>query len=333
MLTKDELLSNSWTLMRGDGLVLAPSVQFDPSGRLEELDHHGEARWELSADALRFFTETGVTSSTFAHCQGLQRGERRLVGWFDLEGAERFLHILRPNEGFPARRLASIYEDLGRSDVLTVIFNSAGNLLKPFAETQWEFYRLPYTMGTDTVRFAEGSQPHWYLDQRDQIIGQLRHIITGKYRKILFLGISSGGYAAIYFSEEIARLCPGYEIFCYAIQPQVMQNQQARRDFVSRFDMPMRSIILTDHAARNIGPLVLDLPVLVRRGQARERPVRHQIYFDGENPSEIFHVSNLEGFNNVTLNPLPLGLPHAKGCNAIFRSFRVQSEMMLEACR
>jgi len=333
MLTRDELVSNSWTLMRSDGRILGSSVRFHPSGRIEDLDHHGEARWEHSSDTLRFFTKSGVASSTFSHCQQLRRGERRLVGWFDLDGAERSLHILRPNDGFPARRLATIYEDLGRSDVLTVIFNSAGNLLKPFAETKWEFYRLPYTMGTDTVRFAEGSQPHWYLDQRDQIIAQLRHLISGKYRKILLLGNSSGGYAAIHFSEEIARLCPGCQVFCYAIQPQVMQNPQARQDFVSRFAMPTRSIILTDHAARNIGPVVLDLPVLVRRGQARERPVRHQIYFDEENPSEIFHVRNLEGFENVTLNPFPLGLPHAKGCNAIFRSFRVQSEMILEACR
>lgn len=334
-LDRASLSGREWRFRLGNGHVIAERLVLEADGRIGGYSHPNEAGWRLIDGALLFVTAGGAVSTLFDRVLRLPDGSPCFQGYFQLDpGAEKpMLHVLEPAGDLPYRPLTSVSLKLGDHPALLVIFNSAGSPFLGLRETHWEFHDLPHHVGIDALRFAEAAPAFWYMDKQPEILDHLLALARGRYRQVLLLGMSSGGYAAIRAAEHLARADSSLDIASFSINPQTVHNPAARAWLTTHFEEPQRSIVLGGETTAALRGGVIDLPDLLREDLPQGARLIHHVHFDSGNPSEAYHAGFLREMPRVQLHAHALGMDHAEGCAAIFASGQLQDAIIDTAYR
>jgi predicted esterase YcpF (UPF0227 family) len=222
-----------------------------------------------------------------------------------------------------------------QSKTLLVIFNSAhrpyeGREYGP--QWRWEFYELPEKIGVDHVRLAEGNQPlHWYTNKTKHILALLEGIIKTGYKQVVLCGMSSGGYASLWFAETLSRIFPGVMFRTSTINPQTGHAAEHRK-FLEPMDV-FRPALIANEALQQRDCEETEIATLAAaRAKAKKTNISHTIYYDGSNQAEVYYVNLVAHFPGFTLKPEMFGVGHMSGCIAFYERRLVHIEVEA-ACR
>ncbi|WP_373746666.1 hypothetical protein [Neisseria dentiae] len=201
-----------------------------------------------------------------------------------------------------------------RSDTLMVIFNSAGEEYDGRSVFH-EFYNAPYQFAVDYIRISQSKPSRVYLDDYKRIESLIG--LNG-YQKIVFLGMSIGGFAAVWFAETMARKNPSVEYFSVAVQPLISLNQEFAAKIKTEFSLGYRAKTITDDItdAYEEEGLCLDLAEYL---QEHIDNARHYVVYDALNKAEKFSSDRLVS-DRTLMTGFDYGVGHAEGCIRIYKT-------------
>lgn len=312
----DRLKNTRWRYRNDSNQIFSDNVWLCGDGTISGYDHPNERYWRVDHTGLGFYNEENVKTTDFSFL--LNHGDQfRFTGRFLLAQDKIHNHILEYIQGKDENFLSELYAvqhynvSHRKSDTLLLIFNSVGNLYNGI-DTNWEFYNLPYRCGTDFIRFSE-SFPNWYCDKKELIFKTLENLVQN-YRKIISVGMSAGGYAALIYSELLASKCNNTQFFTITLNPQTSLTVEDRRCIIENFKEPYRPAIPTDYAlkASELGDLDLN-SFLVNQ----IKNLQHEIYYDSMNKCEQYFISKLN-LTRVRLIGLPMNNDHAEFIRKIY---------------
>jgi hypothetical protein len=149
-LLEQRLRSSLWEFGHADGVVIAPTVQFEARGKLAGHVHHNEAGWRVQDDCLEFVGSSGAVTSQFRDAEVAEDGQLTLRGRFlgDPDGDIAF--TLRESNAKPAAVGASL------TPRRNLVVMRAGNKAlfpdwKPTANRSWDL----------AISFYGEGQPEW----------------------------------------------------------------------------------------------------------------------------------------------------------------------------
>lgn len=201
-----------------------------------------------------------------------------------------------------------------RSDTLLVIFNSAAGEYDGKL-TFYEFYHTPYQFAVDYIRISQSAPTRVYLDDFEKIE---KLINLNSYKKVVFLGMSIGGYASIWFAENLARKNIDTKYISITIQPISSLSKEFSEIMRMKYQDGYRAKTLTDEIIKSYesSGFTLDLSELLRDPLEN---ATHYVAYDALNDAEKEHMSNL--LSNRTLQTaFAYGNNHAEGCGHIYNS-------------
>lgn len=177
-------------------------------------------------------------------------------------------------------------------------------------------YHLPNNLSVDYMRFSSTNTPRsWYSDKIDRVYPQLKSCVLAGYKKIVFCGMSAGGYASIMYAELLSEEYKDHDIETISFNPTLLLGKKYFSE-ISQFAEPIRSS-LPPKPLNRLDKRPVDIPDIVSRGSGR---VRHEIHFDSLNIFETFQVEKMPKLPNVTLVPHAFGVGHGAGTIKIFNS-------------
>lgn len=329
--------NQSFILKAADGHVVASNLIFRADGTVEGFDDENSIEWEIELETLSLYFKFVKSRSLFARFNKVIEFSARnkfRVGKFYFDGKKPTLATLAPELETARkkfRRCHVVTSLQGRSKTLLVTFNGTGNFAG-LRDTKWEFYNLPFIADLDYVHFSESRPSHWYLDQTRSIISILRGCISTGYEKVILCGMSSGGYASIYFAEALAREFRNIDFKSYSINPQTIHSLEARNEVLQRFPDNMRPIVITNAELKNRDCDSTELNEIISESDAGNIcNAQHSIFFDSQNECDTFYSSFLAEFSRVKMYPKALGLSHGDGCASIFHMDMIQKEIIRES--
>lgn len=201
-----------------------------------------------------------------------------------------------------------------RSDTLLVIFNSAGGEYNG-KTVNYEFYHIPNQFAVDYIRLSQSSPTRVYLDDFEKIESLIN---INDYKKIVFLGMSIGGYASIWFAETLARKNRNIEYSSISVQPLSDLSQKFADLMRMKYRDGYRAKTLTDNLIEEYEAkgLTLELSKLLKEPLDN---VTHYIAYDALNDAEKESAGKL-----ISSRVLPAAFSyacnHAEGCGRIYNS-------------
>jgi hypothetical protein len=283
----------------------------------------------MEENTLKLRSHEGKHVATFD--QMIQSGHKPLI----LIGREHrdsnmelgiYLTPMHPCRGASTASFQSRITLNEKKDVLLVIFNSLGVPFDRY-DTHWEFYDLPHRLDISHVNFAEVSsslcldiQPMWYMDRIEAICNTLSGILSQGYSTCLICGGSSGGYASLLFSEILCRSFPNVNFRTFNINPQTVLSKMHQYYLEFAIDRNFLAARIDHGNLAERGLVAHDIPDIMRMEPIENRNIKHHVFFDSLNPAEAYHTDQIKEFSSVQLHPIPLGLPHIKGCAKIHES-------------
>lgn len=316
-----EYLKNTRWRFRGDkGNIISDNLWLCEDGLIRGYTHENEYAWKVDEKGLNFLNIYGDITSR--------------LGFLDIKGNRKSFyghlnddvnhHTLEFLSGEGSNFLSELHTTAvfgNFTDTLLVIFNGAGT---PYdgIDTRWEFYHLPYKLSLDFIRFSELSPIVWYLDKTYKIKNILGNIIR-QYKNVIFVGASAGGFASMYFSEILASQFAEVQFHSYVINPQTTLSINHRRHIVERFEQPLRPVLPSDFVCFNKDAQIDDIETLLSNNNDN---VKHNIYYDCENPCEKFYVERLNS-SHINLKGYPLNGGHADSGIKIFETQDLQRDI------
>ncbi|WP_244113778.1 hypothetical protein [Burkholderia cepacia] len=316
------IIDNPLRFKLGDGSVSKSNLILRSSGEIE--GGVDEISWKTEDGALLFFDKEGKNCTRFDSIifESPERWQMYGSG-FSLEKKNRSIRILEPlTAGHWNHLVSKINIEIGKnfeSEALLVIFNSAGCSFgsRGPGGTRWEFFGLPISLSMDFVRFSESGPAHWYLYDVQYIIDSITGLInSGKYKYVFMCGMSSGGYAGIFYSEKLSDLHPTVNFVSLAINPQTGHAPEHRKFLRESIKENLPAIISDDcYAARSHDET--DIRNIILNRDDREN-LKHKIFYDSLNAAEQYYAEMLTGLKQVNTFPHKLGMNHFDGCMTLF---------------
>lgn len=327
-LTPTLLYTRRWAYGPADGAVVwGNTLRFAPAtlprhdaveGRISGYGDPNERFWRLDAGALTLLDADWRPTSRLDRVS-LIDGEPAITGphLINRGGTHRLLampqRLAWPADVLPLRILPRLSD---RRRPLLVIFNSMGDPLQWDGFVRWAYRRATADPTIDFLRLAETAQPHsWYLRDETFIRRTLAAAAAGRPRVVL-AGNSSGGYAALRSGLWMAEQGLAPDIRTLTVNPQTALSLAHRLRLWSR---------AWDHLL----PASIEDDVLALTGcrdpDLRARPVRrfvrlrHDVWYDADNPAECAHVRRVAGLPGLQTHPVPVGGVHKDGIFAMER--------------
>jgi hypothetical protein len=292
-----------------EGGSLGEAIRFLPDGRVLGAFDARDARW-AQADGMLTVSD----------------GERAVWVFDRREMVAGRETVLGTAEG-EAIMLTPFLADLESVQLLAdpnrpilVVFNSAASPIKT-PETDWEF-KEQVLSGHDLTLFAEHGDPSfWFINKTGRVLDRLRHLPACGYRRFLFLGLGSGGYAALMFAELFSHEFHDCAVRSVTINPHTalgLEHEEAIRAACEPALLP--SFPSPDVLAQKDCP-VSSIRELVRMStRRREGDVQHRLLYDEGSPAGVYFAHPLDDLSGFTLQGVQLGQPEAEGAAAILRS-------------
>ena len=199
-----------------------------------------------------------------------------------------------------------------KNNILFVIFNSAGEEYNS-DKVNFELFNLPNSYNADYIRIAQSSPSRWYLDDME-LIKQL--VFSREYKKVVCIGMSMGGYAAVWLSETLASIKKETRFYSIAIQllssiePEYLKFYKQTNSDEQRSKTPDFNIV-SEYQKKNI-------PLNIKQMLSENKNnILHHVIYDALNESEIAGVEELKS-NRVKILSIPYGTDHADGCYKIY---------------
>ncbi len=322
------LLNTRWRFRGNNGNVISDNLWLCQNGLIGGYTHHNEFSWDVVDGCLNFYTKDGVLSSIFNHKLSDEDGQhiRHLKGNFLLaeKPTNHALDLLSDESSYILCELNADLVLSNKSDTLFVIFNGNAHLYNGSKTNYWEFFSMPLMESADICRISEGSIVGWYIDKTQRVLSILRGIVTN-YKKVIFCGMSAGGFASIYFGEIIAREYKNIKFYTFTFNPQTTLEKLHRRRLVELFDMPTRPAVLNDFTFNKRDSEIYDLNSFIDNDEILN--IDHNIYYDCKNPCEQYYIDYLTISNRLKINPYHLGLNHSDGIERIYKTYDVHREI------
>ncbi|WP_019520660.1 hypothetical protein [Faucicola boevrei] len=322
-----EYLSNTrWRFRGKNGNIISDNLWLCQNGLVGGYTHHNEFSWGIVNGCLSFYTKDGVLSSTFNYKLLDGKHIRHFKGDF-LLGANPTNHALDFLSDEGSYFLSELNTELTLSNIsktLFVVFNGNAHLYDGSKTGYWEFFSIPLMEGVDICRISEGSIVGWYIDKTKRVLSVLRSIVTN-YHKVVFCGMSAGGFASIYFSEVLASEYKNINFYTFTFNPQTTLERLHRRKLVELFDMPRRPAVLNDFTFNNRDSEICSLNSFIDNCEITN--VIHNIYYDCGNPCEQYYIDCLNFSNRLIINSYNFGLNHSDGIERIYRTYDAHREI------
>lgn len=225
------------------------------------------------------------------------------------------IHYISFTENSNSKPLMQTKLDISLSnkeDSLVIIFNSAGEEYNGY-NIHYEFSKLPIKNGVDFIRVAQSSPSRWYLDDLE-IIQSI--IASRKYKKVISIGMSMGGYASIWLTEKLSEMNTTTNYYTIAVQTLSSLNRDFLESFRNKFSDEYRSKTPDWQVIENYEKQNFELD-LVKLVSTRKNNVEHHIIYDVLNESESYNAHRLKS-DRVNILSIPYGVDHSEGCYKIY---------------
>lgn len=293
---------------------------FGIDGKIYNYSHPNEQYWQVKDDKLHIYSKNQTLTLTQKdiNYQNSNKTSIKNIALNFIAGNTLhyldFLEINHEEKRKPVKYVNFEASFSNRSDTLLVIFNSAGGEYNG-QTVKHEFYHLPYKYSVDYIRISQSVPTRWYLDNYRQIETM---IMMNEYKHIVLLGMSIGGYGAIWFAERLARNNPLVRYSSIAVQPQSSLDINFSESIKQQYSDSYRAKTPTDEIVKhyNSQNLILDLSVLL---QQPIHNVKHYVVYDMLNTAEKNHTKKLIS-DRTTLMDFHLQLNHSEGCVEIYHS-------------
>lgn len=288
---------------------------FGIDGKIYNYDNHKESFWSVKDDTMHIANQNGENWLISMAYQENADGCLSVVLDNQLEKDRHFLQFLKNQDNKPKEYL-KIDTSFGGHDTLMVIFNSAGEEFFGF-ESRYEFYHLPFAYPTDYIRISQSAPSRWYLDDM-ALIKQV--VLLNNYKKIICLGSSMGGYAAMWLCEYLSPKIPQTNLYAIAVQAMSSLSPEFANIIKQKFsekDKQRSKTATTDRAMdyQKSGKII-DLAQYL----AVYRPnVVHYHLYDVLNDFERLNANHIQS-GRVQNIAMPFGLNHIDGCYEINQS-------------
>ena len=317
-----KLIANKSALYKSStGEIWGQGIFFGINGEIYNYHNPNEKYWKVEDGCLKIYNENQeliLEQETVSYTNTHQKSIKQISLNFLFGKDKHYLDFLRIKDtSRTVKPLNFLNIDAcfsNRSDTLLVIFNSAGGEYN--GQTVFhEFYHTPYQFAVDYIRISQSKPTRVYLDSYQKIEALVN---INNYKKIVFLGMSSGGYAALWFAETIARKNPLTDYCSIAIQPLTSLKQDFADQMRMRFSDGDRAKTLTNEIINEYiaQGLELDLSEYLKE---HINNVCHYVVYDALNEAEA--ISSMKIISNrTTLTGFDYGLNHSEGCIRIYDS-------------
>jgi hypothetical protein len=234
--------------------------------------------------------------------------------------------------------LYSRWDHQSGSSALLVYFNGYGNQAKG-VQTRLDSFATLSLHGTSTLWFAEAGDLSWYTAFDERIQETIRFAARAAgIRRLLLLGSSAGGYAAIRHAALIHDVDAELDSVCaVAVNPQsgfsaarlntirarMAEMRWPAADLGLNPILPRTGRIHPDHGA----VVSDDLCQLLARPRQRADATEFHVYYDAGNPIDSGFAEPLGGALGVHLHPAMVGKSHRDSCGAVLTSEPVQARI------
>ena len=306
-----ELLPPLWRITGEDGQALARSLRFLSDGRLLGAADERLARWELSEGKLLVAPAAGEASCTFDRRE-LRRRRDTMLGVSVLSNGEVALSADLDD-------LLSVGSLARPSGPLLVAFNSNEHPFDGHGYPDWEFEDCVTRTNSDFVMFAERDDPpFWFLNKTARVLTRLRQLPASGYQELVFVGQSSGGFAAILFAELLSYEFPACRIRSITVNPQTTHGSEHEQSIRAAAAPEMLPRFVEPDTLMQKDCGVADIRELVRMSKRkRGHLVEHRVLYDDGNAAEAYQAHPIDDLDGFHLQPVTLGLPHAQGIVSI----------------
>lgn len=319
-----KLIGNWWVYRAGDGHIYG-EVFFEADGRIVGYEHPNEYAWGFEGDQLYFLSKDGNVTIVFE--PPVMRSTGELFFTRDIEDKE-WRVTLEPVVSETEVVHSRLYAELcltphDKSNTLMIIFNSADCIFSN-EEVTWEFYSLPISERVDYLRMAESSDPGWYIDKKDEVIG-LMESCAKKYKKIIVLGVGTGGFAAILYAEMLAKHYGGKLIRTFTINPQTDHSEKMASHMREQYQRPHRGRLISDERFMHAD---ISLLSLVKNMQDSSGNLRHKIYYDSGSLVEKDYLVEIGYFEHVDFKSYSFGYNHSDAIWHIYNEGEILTDII-----
>ncbi|OOS26182.1 hypothetical protein B0681_03320 [Moraxella porci DSM 25326] len=290
------------------------SLFFGIDGKIYNYHNDNEKYWKVENDKLYILNQNMENNLV---SQKITLGQKILSLAMNQIHGDAKHHLTFTQEYNSNKALNYLKVDLSfsnKSDTLMVIFNSAGEEYNGHS-VQYEFFNTPLMHDLDYIRVAQSAPSRWYLDDMD-IIKQL--IKSREYKNIVCIGMSMGGYAAMWIAETLSQEDKITSYHAIAIQVLSSIDKLFLIDLKKKESDEKRSKTPTYDIVDDYAKEGVELDI-VRFLKVKKKNVSHYVVFDALNETEEFNALRLFSDRVKTIS-MPYGTDHSDGCYRIYHA-------------
>ncbi|WP_373746667.1 hypothetical protein [Neisseria dentiae] len=317
----------SWRIANKSALYKSPSGEiwgklfFGIDGKIYNYHNPNEKYWAVEAGRLKIYTENReliLSEDAVSYTGDFSQSVKQITLNYLPGGGHHYLDFLKIHDETGSDHATEFLNIdacfSNRSDTLLVIFNSAGGEYSG-QDVYHEFYHIPYRFAVDYIRISQSKPTRVYLDCCNQIETLVN---LNRHKKVVFIGMSIGGFSSIWFAETMARKNPSVQYYSLAIQPLGGLNQPFAEKMKTAFSYGYRSKTLTcditdEYEAEG---LCLDLEQYFKENIGN---ARHYVIYDALNKAEKEHSAKLLS-DRTFVTETGYGIGHSEGCVKIYDS-------------
>ena len=291
---------------------------FGIDGKIYNYHNDNETYWGVAKDKFYIYNskkEVTLTSKYFT----LQKDAKNILSialTYEHDSSSThyldFLQVEQQDEQVPAKFLHMDIVLSNRASTLIVTLNSAAREYNG-RSSSFEFYNLPLIFASDYIRISPSAPTRWYLEDWERIKAVVN---LNQYQKVIFAGMSAGGYFAIWAAEMLARDNPSTNYFSIAIQPLFSITRDALQHHKTLASDEWRSKTPTYDFVEDYQDKTLSLQDFLKENLDN---VEHYVIYDTGNEVEEYSASQLKSLR-TNLMPMVFNLDHSGGCGAIYNT-------------
>lgn len=298
---------------------------FGIDGQIYHYDHPNERKWKVENGILHITKEDGTTTSQST----LITRHDHAPEWV------KTVHLQFTDENYQATHYLDFFTAphtmakffhanmclSNRSDTLFVSFNSAAGQYNGYYCYKYEFHAIPYIYGVDYIRIAQSPPTRWYLDN----FAEIQTLIQLKsYKKVVLVGMSIGGYGALWFAEKLARLNPQTQYYSVATQPQTSLDPEFIYGLKWKCSKVQDKRPKVPHNTILLDLLVQQLDLDAASALNQPLPnLQHHIFYDKGNEMESL-CSERMASERTHLHGFDFNVRHGEGCGKIWATGEIQ---------
>lgn len=312
-----QLRNTKWRFLNNKGQILSNNFHLCEDGFVRGYQHSNETSWRIVNGQLYLFSSKHEVSHVFYLPTIEADTPISLKGNFVLRD-KSIIHRLELISGEGSYCLGELNSELilkFANSTLFVHFNGHANRFNGNKTNNWEFSSLSAKYTADVCRFSSGFVASWYLDSINNITSILSGIID-RYKQVVFVGMSAGGYISLYMSERFARLKPNIKFISFSFNPQTTHELSDRRFMLESYSPDIRANIASDFIINH--KKQIDNTDINQFFSEELFNLEHFVFHDSGNESEAFYVDRLNKTKRLNIYGYNLGLSHFEGTPEVF---------------